>query len=172
MKDGAGITDNRFDGGADNSVQKTVLGIPYGSPVRERGSTFKRDFGLGLEDQQDTIILQGKREDYQFTFLNDANPSLGNYTGSVKIKHFASGAENTFQNYQYIVFGGRENENNPSQYVKVSQIKMEEVAKAAAVEHTYSKVALVPENTPKQVPPIHEENSLSRKNKGSGITQT
>ena len=144
MKDGPGITENHFNGGLKNQ------GIGY--------RLFRLADGIGhalgstsLRTDHDTIVLEGKPEDYKFTFHKDANPSLGNYTGSFDIEHRPSGAKNTFQNYEYAVFGGDLSATVRSNYVEISKIKAEEEAKAA-VNKTRGQITSVSENVPQKLP--------------------
>ena len=127
MKDAPGITGNTFHAGF--KLQGTVNSLK-----RLRDNVTHALGSTALRTENDLIIMPGKREEYAFTFLNDKNPELGNYNGSVKIKHHATGAENSFENYTYIVFGGPENKSDESKYVELAAIKAEQEAKAAVAK--------------------------------------
>jgi hypothetical protein len=69
MKDGEGITGNRFDSGFEEGLKYTV-GKMIGFVEQPIRKALEKPSPRRLED--DTIVLQGKREDYKFTFNNDA----------------------------------------------------------------------------------------------------
>ena len=144
MKDGPGITGNHFDGGLKNQGIMSRLSRLADNISHVLGSK-------SLRTDKDTIVLEGPREDYKFTFRNDANPSLGNPDGSFDIEHLPSGAKNNFRNYDYIVFGGDQNKYDHSKYVEIAHIKAQEQAKEA-VKNTRAQVAPAPESAPQKLP--------------------
>jgi hypothetical protein len=76
-----------------------------------------------------------------------SNLAFGIYTGTVDITHLATGATNNFANYEYVVFGGRKNEKDPSKYVELSRSKTEQQAQAA-VEKTRGQIAPASKTAP------------------------
>jgi len=91
MKDGKDITGNRFFGGFEEGLKYSIGKMVdlVEQPIRNMvGKPYPRR----LED--DTIVLEGKREDYTFKFNNDYKPYYGNYDGSVDITHLPTGATN------------------------------------------------------------------------------